>query len=398
MNRQDNFKSSKISQPNETDKNSEKVREVRDVQERLAFAAGLFQGDVTVRTLIESLAEGLVVIDHESQVILINKRAEEIFGYARQEVVGQTLDLLLPKRYSDTHANHVREFFDKPHVRNMGQGLELTAKHKNNTEFPVEIGLSFLDTEAGRFGLAYITDITLRKQVEQALKERNEALDAFAHTVAHELNDALTSLMGMSSYLSEDYTAITKKELGKYLKDIAQSSRKMSIIVSELLRLASIRKKEVTAVPLDMKAILGETMNRLKEMIKENKAEITYPDNFHAALGHAPWVEEVWYNYICNAIKYGGEPPRVEIGCKVYKNDYIQFWVKDNGKGFSNDMKKEIFSQNRYLGQHHLHGHGFGLSIVKQIVEKLNGHVDAQSEIGKGSVFSFCLPKVKKSK
>ena len=244
----------------------------------------------------------------------------------------------------------------------------------------------------------FITDISLRKQVEQELKERNEALDAFAHTVAHELNDALTSLMGMSSFLAEDNTNITKKELDKSLKDIAHSSSKMSIIVTELLRLANIRKKEVKPVPLDMKTIVAETMNRLNEMIKENRAEILLPDSFIPALGHAPWVEEVWYNYICNAIKYGGQPPRIEIGSNTCQNDYVQFWIKDNGKGFPPSKKKDIFSQSRYLDQHHLHGHGFGLSIVKQIVEKLNGQVDVNSEIGKGSVFSFILPKAKKNK
>jgi signal transduction histidine kinase len=109
-------------------------------------------------------------------------------------------------------------------------------------------------------------------------------------------------------------------------------------------------------------------------------------------LGYAPWVEEVWLNYISNALKYGGRPPRVELGAQVQVDGYVKFWVKDNGAGLSADQLAHLFTPYTRLGQPHIKGHGLGLSIVWRIIEKLNGRVGAESEPGQGSVFSFYLP------
>jgi PAS domain S-box-containing protein len=175
---QDNEESRDVDEGNELRQQIARLQKLLNIQHQVAFAAGLFQGDVTVRTLMESLAESLIVVDLEGKIILINKRTEEIFGYTKEEVVGQSLDILLPEKFIQVHSQHVQTYLREPHIRPMGQGLELSARRKDGTEFPVEIGLSFLDTEPGRWGLAFVTDITLRKQAEHALKKRNEDLDA----------------------------------------------------------------------------------------------------------------------------------------------------------------------------------------------------------------------------
>jgi PAS domain S-box-containing protein len=363
------------------------------IRQRVAYAAGLFQGEVNVRTLIESLAEGLLLVDTEQRIILVNHRLEEMFGYAEGEMVAQLLQTLLPERYALAHGRHVQIFLQEAHKRPMGQGLELMGRRKDGSEFPVEVGLSYLDTGAGRFALGFVTDISQRKQVEQDLLEQNAALNAFAHTVAHDLVSSVSVLVGMSEYLVESSTGVSQVNLQEYLATIARSGRKMSSIINELLLLASVRQDDVLLEPVDMLPIVETALLRLDEVIHITQAQIICPDNFPVALGYAPWIEEVWFNYLSNAVKYGGRPPCLEIGSTISKDGdgLIKFWVKDNGSGVPPDRQTQIFKPGQRLDTNYRKGHGLGLSIVQQIVRKLSGQVSVESIPGQGSVFGFSL-------
>jgi signal transduction histidine kinase len=155
-----------------------------------------------------------------------------------------------------------------------------------------------------------------------------------------------------------------------------------------------VRREDVLVAPLDMVSIIHEATFRLKHKIEEHGAEITLAEDFPPALGYAPWVEEVWYNYISNAVKYGGPPPKITLGGELVEDGYARFWVKDNGPGLCPADKSQLFipysSRTNYSG-----GNGLGLSIVKRIVEKLNGYVGVESEVNEGSLFSFKLPVLK---
>jgi PAS domain S-box-containing protein len=388
-------------QANKTSRARDEVAEMRqqlarlqkalDIRQRVAFAAGLFEGEVTLRTLIGSLAEGFVVIDDEQRIILVNQRLEEMFGYAREEIVAQTLDVLLPQRFAQAHRQHVQTYFQEPRIRPMGQGLELAARRKDGIEFPVEIALSFLDTKAGRFGLAFVIDITLRKQAEHALLAHNEALNAFAHTVAHDLQASVAIMVGLSEHLVEAHAGMSAPELQHHLATIARDGRKMSNIVSELLLLARMRKEETLLLPMDMAPVVEAALYRLRDALQHSQAEVSLPDSYPQALGYAPWVEEVWFNYISNALKYGGRPPRLEIGSTPQADGYVKFWVKDNGAGLTAARQEQLFKPGEGWEQPRGQGQGLGLSIVQQIVERLDGQVGVESEAGKGSVFSFSL-------
>jgi two-component system sensor histidine kinase/response regulator len=240
----------------------------------------------------------------------------------------------------------------------------------------------------------------LQKNLQQQIVERDKLiaeLDAYAHTVAHDLKSPLTSLIGFSAVLEERYAEMPAKKLGHYLKIIAQNGRKMTNIIEELLLLASVRKiKDVEIEPLDMTAIVSEAQGRLSDMIAHYQAQIVLPGSWPAALGYAPWIEEVWTNYLSNALKYGGQPPRVELGATVPKgaDTGVRFWVRDNGDGLSSEEQARLFTPFTRIHQARAKGHGLGLSIVHRIVEKLGGQVGVESKVGKGSVFSFTLPAV----
>ncbi|MCO6452550.1 MAG: PAS domain-containing sensor histidine kinase [Caldilineales bacterium] len=370
----------------------EQLEQELQTQKKIAFAAGIFQGDVTVRTLLEALAEGVIVCDQGGTIVLINRRAEELFGYQLDEVVGHSLNIYLPERFFTTHTKHIEGFFKDLHVRPMGQGLDLTGKRKDGSEIPIEVSLSFLHTEAGILGLAFVTDITARKQAEWALRLRNEELDAFARTVAHDLKTSLAALIGYSEVLADTHMSLSESEQDEYIMALAMNGRRMSNIIDELLVFSSIRREDIAQYPLRMDIIVDNTIQRLNYMMKEYGARVTVPDSYQMAMGYAPWVEEVWYNYLANAIKYGGSPPIIEIGSEVREN-YVKFWVKDNGQGLTKNEQRRLFEPFTQLKPQKFEGHGLGLSIVKKIVEKLNGRVEVESEVGKGSTFSFYLTR-----
>lgn len=232
---------------------------------------------------------------------------------------------------------------------------------------------------------------TLRRRTIE-LQAHNEELDAFAHTVAHDLKNPLSLILGYSEALEVDYQDLPADKVHTYLSKIAQMSRRMETIIDELLLLAQVRKMDVETYPLDMAEIVEAALERLAYDIEKHQAEIIQPDEWPTVRGYGPWVEEVWINYIHNGITYGGQPPRVKLGATVAPSGRVYFWVRDNGAGLSEEEQEQLFTPFTKLKQIRSQGHGLGLSIVRRIVEKLGGRVGVKSEPGQGSLFYFSLP------
>jgi signal transduction histidine kinase len=238
------------------------------------------------------------------------------------------------------------------------------------------------------------------------LEASNAELDAFAHTVAHDLKNPIGALIGFSSMLEACWLNMSTGKIVSTLQRVTAAGYKLARIVDEILLLASVRKMEqVPTSVLDMPAILAETRERLADMIAASQVEIIAPETWPEAVGYAPWIEEIWANYIGNALKYGGTPPRVELGYSLPKAERsllessnqppatrIRFWVQDNGAGLTPAVQARLFTEFTRLEQMRAEGHGLGLSIVQRIVAKLGGEVGVESEVGRGSRFWFTLP------
>ena len=232
---------------------------------------------------------------------------------------------------------------------------------------------------------------TLRQQASE-LQARNEELDAFAQTVAHDLQHPLSIIVGFADLLYHHQPGLPPEDIRKHLWTILRHGRKASNIINELLLLASLRTREVELQPLDMAGIVAEALQRLSYMIEESQARITPPPTWPAALGHSSWVEEVWVNYLSNGIKYGGQPPALELGAAPQPDGYVRFWVRDNGPGLKPAEQAQLFRPFTRFDRVRAGGHGLGLSIVRRIVEKLGGAVGVESKVGQGSIFTFTLP------
>ena len=226
----------------------------------------------------------------------------------------------------------------------------------------------------------------------QLAQSRNEELDAFAHTVAHDVKHPLGIIVGYADFLVTALDDLPADKVLDIAKTIRQAGLKGAIIVDELLLLAGVRKQNVTKKPLVMTKIIEQVQQRLILMVEEVQAELILPETWPTAIGHAPWVEEVWVNYVSNGLKYGGDPPRLVFGATPQPDKMIRFWIRDNGPGLSLDKQATLFTEFTRFDEVRAQGHGLGLSIVHRIAEKLGGEVGVESMIGEGSTFYFTLP------
>ena len=231
----------------------------------------------------------------------------------------------------------------------------------------------------------------LNAQAEE-LRLRNEELDAFAHTVAHDLKTPLSLVAGYADMLRENFDVLHPDEIATYLNQLIDNSMRMNHIIESLLLLAGVRGTLHVAVErVSMHEIVVEALNRVEFMLAERSAIVHMPTDWPDVMGFGPWLEEVWYNYVVNALKYGGNPPELSLGYDLSTEGQVRFWIKDNGPGVPADPS--ILFRPTIRGHHsnERRGYGLGLSIVKRIVERLKGAVGAENSAGGGSCFYFTL-------
>ena len=231
--------------------------------------------------------------------------------------------------------------------------------------------------------------ITMRLEKKELLNE----LDAFAHTVAHDLQNPLSTITGRLQMLGMLLDSADKATVRHQIDEAIQSASRLGDIIRELLILAGVRRQAVVSLPLDMAAIVTEAVDHLESLLKEQPARIERPKTWPVAVGHAPWVIQIWVNYISNAAKYGGSDPQITLGGETSADGRTtRFWVEDNGQGLDAEAQAKLFVPFSRISTARTSGHGLGLSIVQRIVEKLSGKVGIQSTPGTGARFWFELP------
>ena len=231
------------------------------------------------------------------------------------------------------------------------------------------------------------------QRANAALRESNDELDAFSHTVAHDLKGPLANILMATEIVQTIATRSGQDEgMDDLMRGLGTSARKAINIVDELLLLASVRQEEVRHDPLDMADIVKQAQRRLDWMVHQYQGEVLLPDRWPMALGYGPWVEEVWVNYLSNGLKYGGRPPRLQLGAEVQADSTVRFWIQDSGPGIPAEKLGVLFTEFTRIERRRAEGHGLGLSIVKRIITKLGGTVGVESEVGHGSTFYFVLP------
>lgn len=254
-----------------------------------------------------------------------------------------------------------------------------------------------------------LRDVTARRQAEEQLRTyadelevQNKALDTFAYMVAHDLKNPVSVLVSYAEWLQDTYRHLSHGEVVETLGELTKSGHKIARLIDDLLLLARLRNlDEIVLEPLAMGRVVAAAQDRLDQEWMARQIEIRTPETWPGVTGYAPWVEEVWVNYLSNALKYGGQPdqelpPCIELGFdEVAAPDgpHVRFWVRDNGPGLTPEEQALLFSEFTRLAETRARGYGLGLAIVRLIVEKLGGEVGVESQPGQGSTFWFTLPR-----
>jgi two-component system, sensor histidine kinase and response regulator len=230
----------------------------------------------------------------------------------------------------------------------------------------------------------------LREQVD-ALEARNKELSEYAHMVAHDLKEPLTILI-MVADLIRNVGDLTPEELKECLLQVRSTAYEMRNIIKSLLLFSEVSRAEAPRGAVHMAEVVANVQARLSHVIMEQQAKVILPPVWPDAVGYGPWIEEVWANFLSNALKYGGRPPFVELGVSSGPDGMLRFWTRDNGPGIPPEARTQLFTRGNPLRRLSVSGQGLGLPLVHNIVDKLGGEVGVESEVGQGSLFYFTLP------
>jgi PAS domain S-box-containing protein len=357
--------------------------------EREQALQALQESETRYRSLFDGVPVGLYRTEPGGRILDANPALVEILGYPDRETL---LASSIIERY--VHPDDCQQWQAQMERERVVRGFEVQWRRHDGEVIWVRDTAQVIADAAGRvlYCDGAVEDITARRRAEEEQRRLIQELDAFAHTVAHDLKTPLCSITGYAEMIARHHDSLPDEQLYQCLYEIEASGHKMGNIIDELLLLASVRKEEVERMPLNMGDVVAAALQRLAYTVQESQAEIILPDSWPVAVGYGPWVEEVWCNYLSNALRYGGSPPRVEMGAAPQPNGTVRFWVRDNGHGLAEADQARLFTPFTQLSQARARGHGLGLSIVRRIVEKLDGQVGVESQPGKGSVFHFDLP------
>jgi PAS domain S-box-containing protein len=355
-----------------------------------------------LRMLLESMGDAVITTDIRGRILSMNPVAERMTGWTEEEAQGKdshTVIRILDQSAGAPIPDPVKQAMEGEPVE-LEQQTFLIAR--DGREIPVETTTSPIENDYGKLlGLVFILrDVTERREAERILRRytqelelRNRELDAFAHTVAHDLKSTLAPIIGFAELLEDEHKSLPEEHLEEAVSFIAQGGRKMNSIIENLLMLAEVRKEDVELEPLDMASVVEEALGRLEHVIEKSEARVERPAAWPRVRGYAPWVEELWVNYVSNALKYGGQPLEVVLGYSRDGDGRVRFWVQDRGPGLTVEEQERLFRPFTRLNQVDVEGHGLGLSIVRRIAGKLGGEVGMESEVGAGSTFYFTLPE-----
>jgi PAS domain S-box-containing protein len=365
-----------------------------------SYADALFRG------LLEAAPDAILLVDGAGRITLVNAQTEVLFGYRRDELVGQPVEQLLPERVRDRHIAQRRRYQSDPKTRPMGAGLELAGRRKDGSEFPVEISLSPMSTPDGVLVVSIIRDVTSQRQVAEALRlqsrrleEKVREMDDFTHVVSHDLKEPLRGIEAFAGFLLEDYSDRLDEQGKRYLGFLKQSAVRMKDLIHDLLTLASLSRKAPALQPVDLNAVVSRVERDLEYAIRSKRAAVRTVGPLPTVTGDPTQLGELVKNLVSNAVKFNiSERPTVTIVASD-EGGFARIAVADNGIGIDPRYHDRIFDVfERLHPQEEYEGTGAGLAICKKIVEGYGGKMWVESELGKGSTFMFTLPKAEKGR
>lgn len=355
--------------------------------------------DARFRALLESAPDAMVIVRGDGAIVLVNRQAEALFGYARGEIIGRPVEALIPERYRDAHVSHRGGYFQAARIRSMGAAMELYAQRKDGTEFPIEVSLSPLETEDGILVSSAIRDITDRRRAEVALARAKDAaeasnreLESFSYSVAHDLRAPLRGMNGFAQALVDTYGDKFDEEGRDWLGEIMTNAQKMGALIDALLSLSRVTRSEMKRESVDISVLARAAVKRLSDVEPRRAVELVIQDSVRADLDPV-LARSLIDNLIGNAWKFTSRAAaaRIELGT-VERDGTAAFFVRDNGAGFDMAFASKLFAPfQRLHTAAEYPGTGIGLATVERIVLRHGGRIWAEGAVDMGATFYFAF-------
>lgn len=387
----------------------------------------------SLNALFEFSTEGIIICNANGKIIRANPRSERMFGYEQGELLGKTVEHLIPSRFKEKHIGHRGHYVKEPHSRSMGKGIDLFGAKKDGTEFPVEISLTHYSINNERFVIAFIIDITERKSIEDRVrkinlelekkvaertkvlqealrelefskqqltealaneKELNEMKSRFVTMASHEFRTPLSTILSSVSLIGKYTQTEDEEKRAKHVNRIKSAVANMTLILNDFLSAGRLEEGKVlpNLTNFSLEILTKEVIHEMQNLLKAGQ-KILYTHRGETELySDSQMVKNILINLISNAIKFSPENKTITVTTESNENNFT-ISVKDQGIGIPPDEQQHLFERFfRAQNVTNIQGTGLGLSIVGKYIELLNGNIDFTSELNEGTNFIITIP------
>lgn len=384
--------------PLETEEGLMVMCAVRDITDRQEARR---KSDRKFRDLLESAPDAMVIVNESGQIVLINTQTVRLFGWKHEELLGKPVETLVPQRFRRAHPAHRSSFFTQPKVRQMGAGLELYGLRKDDSEFPVEISLSPIQTEEGLLIASTIRDATDRKRTEQVLQEANRLKSEFLANMSHELRTPLNGILGFSELLVDQRFGPLNDKQREYIRDIHECGKHLLQLINDVLDLSKVEagKMEVYPEVFDPKAAIAAVVSIVAPLARKKQVRLHPPvvQGIESVTLDAQKFKQILFNLLSNAVKFTDASGQIFVQLESEDPERVRLIVRDTGIGIAPADLPRLFEAFRQLDSSLTRRHegtGLGLTLTRKLVALQGGHIEVQSVQGTGSTFTVSLPKV----